>query len=67
MESNETPHMSNIAYKCRCLKRDKVIVKSKLNKGVVKVAIANGDELVWHAISHISDLKKLFPEHDLGV
>ena len=62
VDDHLTPYISNLAYQCRCLKRNGKVVKTKVNKGIVKILKANEDgTFLWHDILHIEDINKLFP------
>ena len=57
------PYMARLAFRCRCLKREELIEKTKIQKGVVKILIRNNvGVLSWINITHIDNLTKLFPD-----
>ena len=43
LEDHLTPYISNLAYQCRCLKRNHKIVQTKVIKGVVKILMSTDD------------------------
>ena len=62
IEEHLSPYISNLAYQCRCLRRNNKIAKIKINKGIVKILKTGEEEqLKWHDILHINDINKLFP------
>ena len=65
VEEHLTPYIGNLAYLCRCLKRENKIIQTKVAKGIVKI-LKPGENgtLKWFDILHIDDIKKLFPETD---
>ena len=56
---NLTPKMKNLAFNCRKLKREKLIINSWPEERSVKIKLKNG---IFKKVDHISDLVTLFPE-----
>ena len=56
-----TPYVANLAYRCRCLKRQNLIEKVKIQKGTVKILTKKDGRFVWHKIVHVNDINILFP------
>ena len=68
VEDHLTPYVSNLAYRCRCLKRSDKIVKTKVSRGTVKILKAAEDgTLKWHDILHADDINNHFPLLDREV
>ena len=64
VEEQLTPYMGNIAYRCRCLKRESKILKTKVDKGIVKILYNSSDgTLKWHVILHTNDIKVVLPDY----
>lgn len=57
-----TPYNSNLAFKCRNLKRSGKIVKIKTQNCVVKILTFIDGVYTWHDIQHVHDLENIFPE-----
>ena len=51
-----TPYMSELAYKCRCLKRSNKIYQTKVEKGVVKILTNKDGSFRWFNINCESDI-----------
>ena len=63
IEDHLTPYISNLAYQCRCLKRNHKIVQTKVIKGVVKILMSTNDgTLKWFDILHTEDIIGHFPD-----
>ena len=63
LEDHLTPYISNLAYQCRCLKRERKIVQTKVIKGSVKILMSTHDgTLKRFDILHIEDIKGHFPD-----
>ena len=58
---NLNPHLNNLAFNCRLLKRDNLITDTWSAHGKVKVKLSDG---TINIISHEIDLYRLFPEFD---
>ena len=58
-----TPYNSNLAYKCRNLKRSGKILKTKTQNCMVKILTSKDGAFTWHDIQHDQDLVRLFPEY----
>ena len=54
-----TPFTSMLAYRCRCLKRRNKILKTKVEKGVVKILTTFDDSVQWCKITHLDDIYRL--------
>ena len=65
-----SPYNSKIAYHCRQLKKERKILKTSSRKGKVRICVKDDDDdeapPVWKSISHINDLKVMFPEDDFS-
>ena len=58
-----TPYIINLAYQCRCLKRKRKIVQTKIIKVIVKIFMSTHDgTLKWFDILHTEDIKGHFPD-----
>ena len=58
-----TPYMSNLAYKCRKLKREGKLIKTKTQKGTIKALHSDYRGISkWYDILHINDLTNINPE-----
>ena len=54
--------MAGLAFRCRCLKRQKLIENPQTQKYVEKLLIRNNiGVLTWNSITQIDDISKLFP------
>ena len=63
IEDHLTPYISNLAYQCRCLKCNQIIVRTKVIKGVVKILMSTDDgTLKWFDILHTEDIIGHFPD-----
>ena len=63
VEGHLTPYVSDLAYKCRCLKRQNLIAKNNVHKGVVRICKqAEDGEEKWFNITHVVDITKHFPD-----
>ena len=51
-----TPFMASLAYKCRCLKREKKIYQTKVDKGLVKVLTNKDGIFKWYNINNDNDI-----------
>lgn len=51
-----TPYMSQLAYKCRCLKRENKIYQTKVEKGIVKVLTNKDGSFRWFSIRNDNDI-----------
>lgn len=56
-----TPFLSELAYRCRCLKREKKIFNTKVENGTIKILFSHGGSLSWHNIQNIEDIKSIIP------
>ncbi len=63
VQEHLSPYISNLAYRCRCLKRENKVEKTKIQKGIVKVLVKDENGFSWSNIQHISDIVKLIPEY----
>ena len=65
VEEHRTPYVASLAYKCRCLKRRNLIIKTKIQKGTVKILKNfDGGTIQWVSINHINDITSIFPDVD---
>ena len=63
VEGHLTPYISDLAFKCRCLKRQKLILKTNVRKGVVRICKETEDgEEKWFIINHVVDITNHFPD-----
>ena len=58
-----TPYMGELAYRCRCLKRQNLVASTKIERGVVKILVNVSN---WHSINHITDIKNVIPNYDVN-
>ena len=57
-----TPYISNLAYKCRCLKRKGKIAKAKVRRGgVVKIMVEDIDGAEWQTVLSEDDISDFLP------
>ena len=61
VEEHLTPYISNLAYKCRCLKRSGKILKTNISK-ILKVG--DNGTMMWYEILHTVDILNHFPDFE---
>ena len=58
------PYVSGLAYRCRCLKRQNIIEKTKVQKGIVKILFKDENGIFkWINIQHIQDIIEVLPDY----
>lgn len=60
-----TPFMSELAYHCRCLKREKKIYQTKVENGIVKVLTNIEGSFRWFNITNNNDINKLKEQNNV--
>ena len=63
VDEHLSPYIGYLAYRCRCLKREDKILKTKVQKGVVKILMCLEGITKWHIIEHINDIISLIPDY----
>ena len=64
VELQLTPFMSTMAYKCRCLKRQNLILGTKVQKGVVKILTSHNSLHKWYIITNENDIITYVPGYE---
>ena len=59
---NLSPANKRLFWKCRQLKRAKLITIARTSNGVVRIKVKDGDK--YKKITHDSDVEKIFPDFD---
>ena len=53
-----TPYMGELAFKCRCLKRENKIYQTKVENGIVKILTNKDGSFRWYHITSVNDLQQ---------
>ena len=62
INENLCPYYKKLAWKCRVLRREKVVINNWTRNGIVHIRISEGDK--YKKIFHESDLTALFPDFE---